>query len=373
VKECKCGCEREVKGKRRVYFSTKCKGRHLRAQSEAGLGRYQCVFTEYLNGFANGHYRKVDAVRQYLCRFFRYLNENEVTSLNAVTPNTITDYLGQIRRTAPLSAKMHLSFLKRFFNWMILTGKRKEANPVDRFHFPPKVHRLPRPFSKDELGFTWQLLGERGVSRLRLAVAIGEEAGLRIGEVCNLRLSDICDEEQRLFVRLPNKSNRERFAYFSWKTAKFLKEWLAERNPDCGHDFLLYNEWGTPYLASVLRNTLRMVLCKSVKGNTVNQTGFDEWSFHRLRHTMASNLIAAGASAVVTMGQGGWVSYNSMAGYVKVDPAMVSREYHEVQRKLSEQKQVAPRSRSLTPAELLRRHVGETDTEVFQITEGRCV
>jgi integrase/recombinase XerC len=374
VNECKCGCRREVKVKGRVYFSSKCLGRYLRTQSDAGLGRYQAVFAKYMNEFASGHYRNVDGARHYLCHFFRYLNENEVASLDAVTTSTITDYLGHIKRTVPRPGNNYISSVRRFFNWMLITGQRKDANPVvNRFHYPPKVHRLPRPFTKDELDTTWRLLNERGDLRLRLAVAIGEEVGLRIGEVCNLRMCDVNVEEQSLFVRLPNKTNRERSAFFSVKTKGFLMEWLAERNPDCGHDFLLYNGIEGPYAASVLRNALRMVLCKSVKRKRVNDTGFDEWSFHRLRHTMASKLIAGGATAIVTMGQGGWASHNSMAGYVSVDAAMVSREYYEVQRRLSEQKQIAPRTRSLTPAELLRRHGVETDTGVFQITKERCV
>jgi integrase/recombinase XerC len=360
VDTCKCGCGRKLPRHGQVFFSRKCNGKYQRAICvDESCGPYRDDFEAYITGYAAVHYRNVDAVRFYLYPFFRYLNECGVSSLDAVTPGTITCYLTHLKSTVDRTRATYIAYVKTFFDWLILAGQIEKANPViGGFHFPPKVHRLPRPFTKEELDFTWQLLQERGDAKLRLAVAIGEEAGLRIGEVCRLRVSDVRVREQRLFIRLPNKTNRERFAHFSIKTKRYLMDWLSERNADLGHDFLLYNQLGVPFSPGVLRCALKKVLCESFEGQRRNEAGFKTWSFHRLRHTMASNLIAGGATVITTMDQGGWTSYDSMAGYAKVDQGMVKREYQEVQRRLVEQKDV-PRTRRLTPADVLARHQTE--------------
>jgi integrase/recombinase XerC len=90
---------------------------------------------------------------------------------------------------------------------------------------------------------TWQILHERGTACLRFAVAIAVEAGLRIGEICNLRLNDVNLSRQTVFVRLPNKTKREREALFSHETKRYFIEWMAERNPLCTHDHVLHNNF----------------------------------------------------------------------------------------------------------------------------------
>jgi integrase/recombinase XerC len=375
VNTCKCGCGRRLVRRGQVFFSRKCNGKYHRAICvEESCGRYRNVFEAYVEGDAAVHYRNVDAVRFYLYPFFRYVNQCGVPSLDAVTCDTITGYFAYVKRISSRPGTGYISYVKKFFDWLKVTGQTENQNPVIvGFHYPRNVHRLPRPFTRKELDFTWQLLEERGDLRLRLAVAIGEEAGLRIGEVCRLRVSDVRLREQRVFVRLPNKTNRERFAQFSVKTRAYLTKWLSERNSCCEHDFLLYNLLGAPFSPGALRSALKKVLFRCFEGTKINETGFTKWSFHRLRHTMASNLVAGGATITVTMAQGGWTTYDSMAGYAKVEQSMVKREYQEVQRSLVEQKHVAPRTRPLTSAELLRRHeTGHPGKSTFEASKN-CV
>jgi type 1 fimbriae regulatory protein FimB len=100
----------------------------------------------------------------------------------------------------------------------------------------------------------------RGTHHQKLAVALGEEAGLRISEVCNLRISDIDMQGRRIFVRVPNKTDSERWALLQRKTRKFLGQWLNERDPECGRDFLFLNARNRPLTADQLAEQLRSVL-----------------------------------------------------------------------------------------------------------------
>jgi site-specific recombinase XerD len=154
---------------------------------------------------------------------------------------------------------------------------------------------------------------------------------------------------------LPNKTNCERWAFFSERTKRYYIEWMAERNPACGHDHVLHNTLGSKLQTQSLRTEFNRTLCKTYQGKRVNETGFDEWSTHRLRHSMASKLASAGADAATVMAAGGWRNCNVMSGYARVDANAVRRGYDEAMRVARDQKQFAPCKKLLSPADLLAR------------------
>jgi integrase/recombinase XerC len=100
---------------------------------------------------------------------------------------------------------------------------------------------------------------------------------------------------------------------------------------------------------------LKLLFLKSVNGNEINETGFDHWSTHRLRHTMASNLAAAGADVNLILTQGGWKSVEVMSGYTDVDSEMALRGYDEAMRRSNENRRSKSTKRALTLDELLMR------------------
>jgi integrase len=73
---------------------------------------------------------------------------------------------------------------------------------------------------------------------------------------------------------------------------------------------------------------LRAILCKQSR-NTSHDHGLDRFSFHKLRHAMASRLGNSGAAAETIMAVGGWKSFEAMTGYVKLRPGTVRRDYDE--------------------------------------------
>ncbi len=379
---CLCGCGQIIPvrphtGDLRIsgYFSKSHYNAHqTKANLQESCGQFCAIVEEYFNGFAALHYRDANELRAKLFVFFRFLNEKEIASLDDVTPQTITAYLKWGRDSGRLVAAYSVGALSTFFKWQISEGRRKAANPViGLIHNAPAKHRLPRPLEADELGLMWKLLGERGNARTRFAAAAGEESGLRIGEICNLRLSDVDVRRQRFFIRLPNKTNRERWAFFADKTKRFYIEWMAERDQNCGHDFVLHNTLGDPSCPSTLSDEFKRTLCKTYEGTAIHETGFDKWSTHRLRHTMATNLASAGADAAMVMAAGGWSSPEAMGAYVRLDENLKRREHDEAIQRAKQQKQAAPQRRTLTPAEFLsRKRSKEVEHPEFHKLE-RCV
>jgi integrase len=168
---------------------------------------------------------------------------------------------------------------------------------------------------------------------------LAEEGGPRIGEICRIKVSDVDLERRRILIGLPNKTMTERFVRFHDKTAKFLKLWLAERDPSVRHDYLLHRPNGRPYNNLSLHYAIAKVVCKTVLHKKVNEDGLDVWSTHRLRHVMASRLVSNGADAATVMSMGGWTTGGAMAGYAQVQDHVADRGYHEAMARAAERKQ----------------------------------
>ncbi|MGC1226253.1 MAG: tyrosine-type recombinase/integrase, partial [Candidatus Sulfotelmatobacter sp.] len=87
----------------------------------------------------------------------------------------------------------------------------------------------------------------------------------------------------------------------------------------------------------------------------LNEIGLDRWSVHRLRHTMATNLVNGGAEIRTVMANGGWKSYDAVCMYAAPDLEIARRGYHETTRRVQAKKQASRTIRILSPAELLTR------------------
>jgi integrase/recombinase XerC len=378
---CGYGCGTQVTHRVRsalnnsAYVTSEHQSRHkLLLFLENSFGPFRPLVEEFYTGFAQMHYRDLGSVRTALRRFFRFLNEFGYKSLDEVNCDTITKFLIWAHKNNRGVRSDLLSCISTFFKWLQMTGRRTAGNPVNSFlHRKKKEKRLPRPLSADELKLAWELLCERGDARLRLAFAIGEESGMRIGEICRLRVSDVDATGHRLFVRLPNKTNTERYAHFGPKTARCLAAWLAERDPSYGTDSLLYNyaKSTKPLTPSSLALAFNKVLRRNYEGRS-HERGFEKWSTHRLRHTMGTNLAAGGADAAVIMGAGGWVDPDTMAGYVKVNQEQAKRGYEEAMRCAEQRQSEAPKTRVLTPKEVLLLRRGAAQQSQNSPTE-RCV
>jgi integrase len=221
--------------------------------------------------------------------FLEFLNTRGFSTIRAVTANTITGFLEwcQSRGIDRSQLRDTLGSISVFLDWAAMAGRYKGMNPIQpRMHGLVKPERVPRPLRDQALARIWRTLDQRGTLQQKLAVALGEEAGLRISEVCNLRMSDIDLQGRRIFVRVPDKTDSERRACFHRKTRRLLREWLSKRDPGCGHDFLFLNALKRPLNADRLANQLRHVLAggKPASPDRRQVGASDYFMFHRLRH-----------------------------------------------------------------------------------------
>lgn len=378
---CGCGCGTEfLRASKRprkgglVFLSNRHQGDFLinKLLTES-CGYFRPIADEYLDGAAKLHYTDTRHARMALATLFQFLTEKGTTSLEEVSPQTITDYILWVNKTGRKLATSTLSCISTFFNWMIHEGRREKSNPVTRWHRSRRRKLKPRPLKPVELETLWCMLTERGDARVRLAAALGLEGGLRISEICRVQISDVDLEVQRLRVRLPNKTMTERDVFFGEKTVQYWHEWMRERNPNCGHEVVLYNDIETPFTGKVLANAFKRVLLKSYKGVDRHPDGFDKWSTHRLRHTMATTLVAGGADFATIMAAGGWLDPDTMAGYAEVPLERGRRGYDEAMRAFHEKKELPSESRPVTADELLELWAAEDENAGATEESADCV
>ena len=318
-------CGKRYKRQHTMHTRPFCKEEHYylwrrKQTDETRSGQFAPLLYEFLEDCVPRFLApaSINSIRCNLSTFFYFLRQRKIRSLERVNPKAITAFLVDLRKTRKKSAGRICGNVRLFFDWMIISGKRKAANPViPRFHTQTNVSRLPRPYESQEIQLIRSLVEGSGDPTLQLAIAIGEESGLRISEVCNLRISDVDLEKQQFFVRLPNKTKTERFTPFHTRTKDALVAWLKKR-PSVDHDFLITGTKDIPLRKHTLRLRLNRLLCGPGK--------LDKFSFHRLRHTAASKVYPIMDSLGI-MTTFGWKSEKVMQGYTRLLPENLRESY----------------------------------------------
>lgn len=321
-------------------------------------GIFRKLYETYADTYVKDNYRgkSLQTHRHAVIKHLSILVALGITSLEDVTPMTISAYGKWGRDHGSPNLLARSSHIKAFYDWLFGIGLRTAPNPViTSMHRKREPKRLPRPYSEETMEFIWRLLFGRGNSRLRAEAAIGEQAGMRRDEICNIRVSDVDLNGYRIFVRLPNKTMTERYAFFGEKAKELINAWMQERDPNCGHDFLFHNKEGNPCKGLQMHLEFVNVLCKSLRGKKLHDEGLDNWSIHRFRHVMASRLAHAGADYSTIMGAGGWKTASAMEGYAAVDPEDTQRGYQEAMDRFSETSKLPPQTTILTLEQYLER------------------
>jgi integrase len=322
------------KGKK-LYCNAVCHWAHETERILGPTGSFRPLIEEYMRTAAANYYAMSTtyAVRTSLAKFFRHAAETEhLTDLDQIRPGVITRFIA-VERERGLTSRNFVGHLATLFNWLIAEERYHRPNPVvSRIHSQKNAPAQPRPYTDHDLGIVWGLVEASRRPELLLAMAIGEECGLRIGEVCNIRLSDVDQSAQKIFVRLPTKGKCTRTVPYHDKVRKYLKLWLEVRDPTCRYDHVLHNSSRTPFITTLLDFRFAKLLCGEPDPG-------GSFSFHRLRHSWATRLMNNGMELAVLKVLGGWESWSSMQRYIQVLDSTVRRQYEETYQKLQEQAQ----------------------------------
>src|SRR5258707_13207185 len=244
-----------------------------------------------------------DTFRQFL-KFVQQRLHKPPTRLNLedIDAPLIVAFLDELEKHQGVSVRtrnLRLAAIHSFFHYAALEAPAHSAQIQRVLAIPSKrftrtlVHFLTRPEVDALLAApdqrTWS--GRRDHAFLLVAV----QTGLRLSEMTGLKRQDII-LGTGAHVRLIGKGRKERCTPIARSTLAVLRSWLREPQRGDGH-VLFPNAKGEPlsvhgvqYLLNKHRVTAS-TLCPSLKHKRV--------TVHRLRHTMAMDLLQAGVDRSV--------------------------------------------------------------------------
>ena len=239
----------------------------------------------------------------------------ELTSLTEV--KMYIDYLLE-KRMAPHSINCHLSSIRGFYDYL----KDEEGVPLENPVVMGLMLREPQPLprylhdSEVEIFFdSVSSIRDRAIFMLML------RCGLRVQEVANLTIDVIDYRRSQILVRA-GKGAKDRMVYISNDAAVALAEYLRQRpETEERHIFLAEKGHYRGRAISVRAMQKRIEFYAKKSGIPV--------TCHRLRHTMATQLLNADADIVSIQEILGHTKIKTTQRYSKLSNLKAQRDYFQ--------------------------------------------
>jgi site-specific recombinase XerD len=225
------------------------------------------------------------------------------------------DHLLQKRRT-PKTITCHLQTIRLFFDYLINEEEIPISNPVTRISIRlPKP--LPRHLKDDQV--TRLLTIIRDV-RDKAMFMLMLRCGLRVQEVADLTVDAVDYQRKQIFVSR-GKGSKDRLVYVSEDARSALFAYLSKRSTKGKRLFLVQKGpmKGKPLSVRGIQKRMEYYARKS-KLNV---------SCHRLRHTMATQLLNADADLATIQDLLGHGQITTTQRYCWVANLKVQRDYYK--------------------------------------------
>jgi len=249
-----------------------------------------------------------------LDQFTRWLT----ISLSEVTHKEIgvyVDYLLRKRRT-PKTITCHLQTIRLFFDYLMNEEGRSILNPVTRISL-----RLPKPLPRHLKDDQVRKLFD-GITDLRdrAMFMLMLRCGLRVQEVAGLTVDAVEYGRRQIFV-FHGKGAKDRVVYMSEDARSALSAYLAKRSSKVRGLFLVQKGpmRGRPLSVRGIQKRIEYY---------ARESGLNV-SCHRLRHTMATQLLNADADLATIQDLLGHSQITTTQRYCRVANLKVQRDYYK--------------------------------------------
>ena len=259
----------------------------------------------------------VHTVKSYLNtldQFVRWLT----VPLSEVTRKEIGAYVDHLlrKRRTPKTITCHLQTIRLFFDYLINVEGRAILNPVSRISL-----RLPKPLPrhlKDEQ--VREFFGVITDLRDRAMFMLMLRCGLRVQEVAELTVDALEYGRKQIFV-FHGKGAKDRVVYMSEDARSALLRYLEKRSSKAKGLFLVQKGpmRGKPLSVRGIQKRIEYYARKSVLNV----------SCHRLRHTMATQLLNADADLATIQDLLGHSQITTTQRYCRVANLKVQRDYYK--------------------------------------------
>ena len=224
---------------------------------------------------------------------------------------------------APRTINCHISSIRGFYSYLKDEEGISIANPVGTGLMLRESHPLPRYIPESELElFLSCITSKRDLAIFMLML----RCGLRVQEVANLTLDVIDYRRSQILVRA-GKGVKDRIVFISKDAAIALAGYLRERPVD-GMKRIFLAEKGRckNKPVSVRAIQKRVEFYAKISGIPI--------SCHRLRHTMATQLLNADADLVSIQEILGHTKIKTTQRYSKLSNQKAQRDYFEAMEKV---------------------------------------
>lgn len=217
---------------------------------------------------------------------------------------------------APRSINCHLSTVRGFYDYLTYEEGVALNNPVARGQMLREPHPLPRYLHDNELqSFLESVSSTRDLAIFMLML----RCGLRVQEVVNLTLDVIDYRRSRILVEA-GKGARDRIVYISNDAAVALAKYLRRR-PRTGEKQIFLAEKGRCRGKPISVRAVQKRVEHYARECGVTVT------CHRLRHTMATQLLNADADIVSIQELLGHSKIKTTQRYSKLLNLKAQRDY----------------------------------------------
>jgi len=238
--------------------------------------------------------------------------------LSEVTHKEIGLYVdGLIRkRRRPKTITCHLQTIRLFFDYLINEEGRSMLNPITRISL-----RLPQPLPRhlkdDQVKSLFAVITDL---RDRAMFMLMLRCGLRVQEVAQLTVDALEYQRRQIFV-FKGKGGKDRVVYMSEDARTALSAYLEKRSSKAKGLFLVQKGpmRGTPLSVRGIQKRIEYYARKS----ELNV------SCHRLRHTMATQLLNADADLATIQDLLGHGQITTTQRYCRVANLKVQRDYYK--------------------------------------------
>jgi site-specific recombinase XerD len=225
------------------------------------------------------------------------------------------DHLLRKRRT-PKTITCHLQTIRLFFDYLITEEEIPIMNPVNRISI-----RLPKPLPRHlKDAQVTRLLAVIADVRDRAMFMLMLRCGLRVQEIADLTVDAIDWQRRQIFVS-KGKGGKDRIVYVSEDARSALLAYLEKRSTKGKRLFLVQKGpmRGQPLSVRGIQKRMEYYAQKS-KLNV---------SCHRLRHTMATQLLNADADLATIQDLLGHGQITTTQRYCWVANLKVQRDYYK--------------------------------------------
>ena len=252
----------------------------------------------------------LNIIRQYVL----WLN----IPLEQATAEKIDDYIDYLhnKRLQPASINLYLAIIRVFYNYLRYNEKIKLLNPIRntrRLRVPKPLPRCLRDQEVDQ--FFNMIKNKRDFAMFKLML----RCGLRVEEVSNLTLGAI-DLKRRRIIIYNGKGSKDRVVYISDDAREALITYLKLRSHYRVKKVFLVEKGNFKGQPISVRGIQKRIEYYSKK------TGI-KVSCHRLRHTMATQLLNAEAEVETIQDLLGHNWITTTQRYCKVSNLKVQKDY----------------------------------------------